>query len=71
MMQAVIKPMSIRLVISGDCGYPYVTYHLKIKYTIHSGKWLDDVIINVAHDMIHGQFTGINGFQQYPSSAIQ
>ena len=32
---------------------------------MHSGKWIDDVIINAAHDMIHGQFAGTNGFQQY------
>ena len=41
-------------------------YHLsfKDKFSIQSGKWLDDEIINVAHDMIHVQFSGINGFQQ-------
>ena len=31
---------------------------------MQSGKWLDDVIINAAHDMIHGQFPGVIGFQQ-------
>ena len=32
------------------------------KFTIQSGKWLDDVVIN-AHDMMHEQFLIINGLQ--------
>ena len=33
------------------------------KFTIQSGKWLDDVVINAAHDMMHEQFPLINGMQ--------
>ena len=43
---------------------PVCHLSFKDKFTLHSGKWLDDVIINAGHGMIHGQFPGINGFQQ-------
>ena len=33
------------------------------KLTIQSGKWLDGVGINAAHDMMHEQFPPINGMQ--------
>ena len=43
---------------------PVCQLSFKDTFTIQSGKWLDDVIINAAQDMIHGQYPGINGFQQ-------